>query len=431
MLLQTDVRFLGIIESVISSLISLTVAVAIAQTGQGSFALRDGDRVLFYGDSITDNQFYPQFVENYVLTRFPAMRVSFFNYGWSGDRVTGGGGGDIDKRLNRDVFPFKPSVVTIMLGMNDGLYRPWDEATFRTYSTGYEKILDALKAKGAPRVTLIKPSPYDDVTMTPLYAGGYNSVLLKFGDYLAGIGFKYGARVADFNQPVVDMLTKAKAADAENARRLIPDRVHPTAPVHMVMGDALLKAWNAPSLVSAVAIDGSTGYSKSDNASVRDLKVAANTVTWRVLDGALPVFFDRANPLTALVLKSSDVAGHLNQQPLKVTNLPEGNYRLTIDGEDMGTFTDEQLTFGINLADLPTPMLKQSALVSQWTSRRQFLRQTMWRSIAIPAEDWDLAHRQQAIAGLERLEADVIDKQREAAKPVWRSFKVQPVTRNG
>ena len=47
--------------------------------------------------------------------------------------MTGGGGGDIAKRLGRDVFPFKPTVVTIMLGMNDAGYRAWDDQVFATY----------------------------------------------------------------------------------------------------------------------------------------------------------------------------------------------------------------------------------------------------------------------------------------------------------
>src|SRR5215218_573602 len=97
-------------------MIPFLLPVALLQ-GTGGFALHDGDRVLFYGDSITDNQFYPQYVETYVVTRFPNMRVTFLNYGWSGDKVGGGGGGDISTRLRRDVFPHKPTVVTIFLGM--------------------------------------------------------------------------------------------------------------------------------------------------------------------------------------------------------------------------------------------------------------------------------------------------------------------------
>src|SRR6266550_2196192 len=101
-----------------------------------SFYLKDGDRVVFYGDSITDQRLYTTFAETYVLTRFPKLHIDFVHSGWGGDRVSGGGGGPIDLRLERDVFAYKPTVMTIMLGMNDGSYRTFDEKIFDTYATG-------------------------------------------------------------------------------------------------------------------------------------------------------------------------------------------------------------------------------------------------------------------------------------------------------
>src|SRR5216117_1478851 len=106
-----------------------------------SFALKDGDRVVFYGDSITDQRLYTTFTETYVLTRFPKLDVSFVNSGWGGDRVTGGGGGPIDLRLRRDVFAYKPAVMTIMLGMNDGSYRAFDEKIFDAYATVSQHVI--------------------------------------------------------------------------------------------------------------------------------------------------------------------------------------------------------------------------------------------------------------------------------------------------
>jgi lysophospholipase L1-like esterase len=392
---------------------------------QSPFALRDGDRVLFYGDSITDNQFYPQYVENYVLTRFPNLNVTFLNYGWSGDKVSGGSGGDIAKRLTRDVFPYKPTVVTIMLGMNDGQYRAWDESVFRIFATGYERILADLKANGAPRVTIIQPSPFDEVTMpASISSGGYNAVMRRYGEYLAGLAQRTGSTLADFNAPVVDLLTKARAIDAENARKLIADRVHPSTAAHLVMGNALLKSWRAPSLVCATLINASTGKASITNTTIRDYKTARGLLTWRQLDGALPVFFDKSLPGVSLVMKSSRVFDDVNQQPLKITNLRQGTYELVIDNESQGRFSAEQLRAGINLAELNTPMMKQSASVATWTARRQYLRQTMWRSILVWSEGLNLPQRDDAISGLEALEDDIVDRQRQAAKPVWRVFKI-------
>src|SRR5437763_6809041 len=112
---------------------------------ESGFYLKDGDRVVFYGDSITDQRLYTTFVETYVVTRFPKMNVSFVHSGWGGDRVTGGGGGPIDMRLQRDVFAYHPTVMTIMLAMNDASYRPFDQPIFDIYSNGYKHIRDKLK----------------------------------------------------------------------------------------------------------------------------------------------------------------------------------------------------------------------------------------------------------------------------------------------
>jgi len=50
---------------------------------QPAFHLTDGDRVVFYGDSITDQRLYTTFVETYVRTRFPNLNVKFTHSGWA------------------------------------------------------------------------------------------------------------------------------------------------------------------------------------------------------------------------------------------------------------------------------------------------------------------------------------------------------------
>jgi len=62
------------------------------------FYLKDGDRVVFYGDSITDQRLYTTFVETYAVTRFPKMKVQFVHSGVGGDRVGGGWGGPLGRR---------------------------------------------------------------------------------------------------------------------------------------------------------------------------------------------------------------------------------------------------------------------------------------------------------------------------------------------
>ena len=80
------------------------ITLQIHSAEKNTFYLKDGDKVVFYGDSITDQRLYTVFTETYVVTRFPKMDVDFIHSGWGGDRVTGGGGGNIETRLKRDVI---------------------------------------------------------------------------------------------------------------------------------------------------------------------------------------------------------------------------------------------------------------------------------------------------------------------------------------
>src|SRR6188474_3034742 len=51
----------------------------------GEFQVRDGDRVVFLGDSITEQRLYTTYIEAYALTRHPNWKLSFRNVGWGGD----------------------------------------------------------------------------------------------------------------------------------------------------------------------------------------------------------------------------------------------------------------------------------------------------------------------------------------------------------
>jgi hypothetical protein len=70
---------------------SLALALALsAGLFAQDFALKSGDRVVFYGDSITDQRLYTVLTETFVHTRYPKLDVSFVHSGVGGDRVTGG-----------------------------------------------------------------------------------------------------------------------------------------------------------------------------------------------------------------------------------------------------------------------------------------------------------------------------------------------------
>ena len=198
------------------------------------------------------------------------MRVHFYGAGVGGDRVTGGGGGPIDQRLERDVFAEKPTVVTVMLGMNDGGYRATTDEIEQTYVKGYEHLLDSIREHvPGVRFTLLGPSPYDDVTRPVTFPGGYNAVMQHFAEIDQSLADKYSAAFVNLNPPVVTAIQKADDMDPKLAVLLLPDRVHPDPLAHWVMAEALLKGWHAPSLVSDVTLDARAGtVTEARNAAV-------------------------------------------------------------------------------------------------------------------------------------------------------------------
>ena len=416
----------------------LLAAAALPLPAQERFYLHDRDTVVFYGDSITEQRLYTTFVETFVVTRYPQLKVRFVNAGWGGENAPGGNGGSADVRLTRDAIPYKPTVMTVMLGMNDGGYMALDDTRFNRYQTGMNHILAVMKeAFPDLRVTLLEPSPYDDVTEAPLFPGGYNSTLVRYGQYVRELARSKQMLVADLNAPVVEMLRKALALDPAGAKTIIPGRIHPAAGGHLIMAESLLKAWGASPIVSAVEIDApSRKVERADNSAVTALTVGP-TISWSQLDAALPMpvsLRDRDLPTATrrgaasldLALKCSDFMDALNRQTLRVRGLEAPRYTLKIDGAAAGSFSREQLASGINLAALPTPMAKQALAVLVLTLKRGDVHEMRWKQLQVPLQNDHLTRLPAVLEGLDSMEDELAAQQRAAAQPIARAYELIP-----
>lgn len=398
---------------------------------QATFYLRPNDRVVFYGDSITQQGQYTSFVETYVVTHFPALNIRFFNSGWSGEWIVGGGGGTVDERLARDVVALKPTVATFMLGMNDAGYQDFDPSFLDVYSKGYNHLLDSLRQTLPDlRITLFQPSPFDDVTRPPQYAlrEGYNSVVVRFGQFVRELGQERHLDVVDMNAPLVSVLQKAHTLDPALTEKIIPDRIHPSAAGGLVMAAALLQSWNAPGIVTYVEIDAARGRAlRSDKTAISELQ-RKPTLAWTQHDESLPLPLDDHDPVMNLVIRSSEVVESLDRAILKVTSLSASRYTLKIDGQSMGNWSKEDLAGGINLATLPTPMLKQSLAVHAITLRHTALRIARWQGVQVPLEKETSPRVVEALKALDNAEDDLLQQQRALAAPQPHRYELVPVT---
>ena len=120
-------------------------------------SLRNGDRVVFLGDSITQAGAGPG---GYV-TRFQEaiakdhkdLRLEVIGAGISGNRVP-----ELEQRLERDVLSKKPTVVVIYIGINDVWHSQQGRGTPKDqFDAGLRRIVAAIQKAGSRSVILVLP----------------------------------------------------------------------------------------------------------------------------------------------------------------------------------------------------------------------------------------------------------------------------------
>lgn len=117
-----------------------------SSTEARELVLKKGDQLAIVGDSITEQKQYSRFIEDYLLACTPELGLQIFQFGWSGERAPG-----LANRMENDLVPWKPTVVTTAFGMNDGSYRPYIDAIGKAYEDGTRRIQD--------RMNLYHPGP--------------------------------------------------------------------------------------------------------------------------------------------------------------------------------------------------------------------------------------------------------------------------------
>jgi lysophospholipase L1-like esterase len=323
--------------------LTATVAALILALGlsadAGQFFFKDGDKVVVMGDSITEQHLYSNYLEAWTLMRFPAWKITFHNVGIGGD-TSGGGNG----RFVRDVAEYKPTVLTVDFGMNDGGYRAFEQPFFDNYMAGLAGIAKQAK-KAKLRVAWITPSPVDKDQDGPAIEG-YNRTLEKFSEGVKKVAAENGGLFVDQFHPCVAVEDKARAAKPSN-RMGGGDAVHFGPPGQAVMASAILKGMSFPRLVATVEIDASGKVGKSDNCTITEATAGGGGVKFTQLDQALPFFPSEA----AAILTWSPILAEMNQYTLKVTGLAEGKYDLQLGGKTVAQYTNLQLAAGVNLAE--------------------------------------------------------------------------------
>ncbi|MCA9053924.1 MAG: SGNH/GDSL hydrolase family protein [Planctomycetaceae bacterium] len=335
--------------------------------------LQDGDSIVFLGDSITHQRLYTQYVEDYFYTRMPHLRLKLHNAGVGGARAW-----DALERFDQDVAAYKPKYVTILLGMNDGTYQPFNQGIFDTYQQDMTTLLDKLQGIGAVAIPMT-PTMYDSraerAKQNSKRAADavalYNSVLAYYGTWLREVSVERGLGFVDMWGPLNTITLEQRKT--EPAFTLIKDAVHPGPDGQVVMATAIINDLGLPRQVSNINItlpasSDANPQARASGGKVSDLTVTDDGITFTFAAEALPWVLPEEARLGG---KLTRMGHRLGKESLEIHGLPAGQYALVIDGAEAGRYASAALERHVELQENEkTPQFQQALQVANLNKQR-------------------------------------------------------------
>ena len=208
------------------------------------FALKDGDTVLFMGDSITDagrrddkaRQFgwgYVAQIADLLAALHPERRIRILNHGISGDRVI-----ELHTRWETDVIAHQPDWVSISIGINDVWRRFANLVEFAVdideYSRLYGDLCEWTRTKTSAKLILMETSVIGED-----FSNDSNRYLEQYNDAIHAFAKQYDAVLV----PMRDAYRCG--IESRPGFAWTGDGVHPLPPGHMLMATTWLRALGA------------------------------------------------------------------------------------------------------------------------------------------------------------------------------------------
>jgi lysophospholipase L1-like esterase len=313
-----------------------------AAVSEDSFPFAEGDRVLFIGDSITQDGRYVDLIQGYLWSEYPDREITVLNLGLSSETVSGitepihpFPRPNVLDRLERALKLAKPDWVLVCYGMNDGIYHPVDQRIRQSYRQGLEAVVKMIDSQGA-RAILLSPPIFDAECPSVVRAleqaaedepYGYRKPYLQYDDTLVSLtniarSFEKDPRVdrfIDVHASTHDFLRTAKAADPAF---VYGDGVHPPLEGHAAMAKSILLGLGE----SEMKID----RSLARYCDVRPPGVSTNDLPADPLASQIrESLFQRGRTLSAALRKSVDP----QSGPLDIETIDEAPFTMAAAAE--------------------------------------------------------------------------------------------------
>ena len=224
-----------------AALLAMSLALPLHAAEPAAFPLKDGDVWVMAGDSITAQHLHSNYFEAFCYARYPKLKFAFRNSGVGGHTIP-----STLARFDYDVAGWKPTVVSVELGMNDAGGTPTDK-----FVSNMGTMVARIREAGA-RPVILSASPVNDGLGAGKFAAR-NARLDEYATALKAFAEKEKIPYADQFHALVEVWAKNKQ-DAKGVN-LTGDAVHPGAPGQLMMAAALLKALGAEGFVSEATLD--------------------------------------------------------------------------------------------------------------------------------------------------------------------------------
>jgi lysophospholipase L1-like esterase len=393
-------------------------------TARAEFAIRDGDTVVFLGDSITANRQYGKIIETYTLLRFPGRKVRFINAGKGGETAKGS-----LERLDKDVFGQGATLVTVAYGVNDiGWGFKADEAHKREYLEAIGEIVERCRKHGVRPFICSAAITAEDPDKAE------QGFLQKMCDEGLAAAKSRGAATIDVQRSMREVQRRMLAANAQEKDKTKPARMHVEDGVHlnelgqMAMAFAILKGLGAPAEVSAATIDArGAKVLGAESCQISRVRSQDGGISFTRKDDRLPL---NLGLLWLIEGRFIPFTEELNRYLLTVTNLAEGNYEVLAGGRLLGKWDAKTLSMGINLASATADPWQPGG---PWDAQGQNLK-----TLVDARDDLEFARHgmEQTLTAHPRLpalrgettavERSLIRLQRDLSQPVPVEFVVRP-----
>lgn len=217
---------------------ALTMTAPPAAADDAPIQLRKGDRVVFFGDSITQGGVSPKgyvtLVKAALAEKHKDLGIEVVGAGISGNKVP-----DLQSRLEKDVLAKKPTVVVIYIGINDVWHGENDPArgtSVEKFEEGMKDIIARIQKAGA-KVIVCTPSVIGEKT------GGANELdkrLDTYSDLSRKVAKETHSRLCDLRLVFADYLKDHNDKNKE-AGILTGDRVHLNDAGNKLVAESILK----------------------------------------------------------------------------------------------------------------------------------------------------------------------------------------------